>query len=147
MSENTDKIFFNSFYESDSDGSQINFNVDDYHKIDSYDNKIDEEQIYQKVISYFESEEWLKKYITAKNVTENTTGEFPKISKLELNEIYSFFREKFNNNYLIELFSVLIEILDLNQSKFYESLSNTFKDELIEQLRKRGFLQKQYRLF
>lgn len=142
MAENTDKIFFNTFYESESDGSQMNFNVDDFHKVDSYDNEIDEEQIYDKVMEYFESEENLKKYITS-----NEAGEFPKISKLELNEIYSFFKEKFNENYLIELFSVLIEILDLNQSKFYESLSNTFKDELIEQLRTRGFLQKQYRLF
>ena len=142
MTEKTDKIFFNSFYESDSDGSQMTFNVDDYHKVDSYDNKIDEEKIYEKVSEYFETDEWLKQFILL-----NKSGEFPKISKVELNEIYNYFREKFDKTHLIEVFSVLIDILDLNQSKFYESLSNTFKDELIQQLRTRGFLQKQYRLF
>lgn len=142
MTEKTDKIFFNSFYESDSDGSQITFNVDDFHKVDSYDNKIDEEKVYERMMSHFESEEWLKKYITL-----GESGEFPKISKIELNEIYNYFREKFDKINLIEIFSSLIDILDLNQSKFYESLSNTYKDELIQQLRNRGFLQKQYRLF
>ena len=142
MTAKTDKIFFNSFYESDSDGSQMTFNVDDYHKVDSYDNKIDEEKIYEKVSEYFETDEWLKQFILL-----NKSGEFPKISKVELNEIYNYFREKFDKTHLIEVFSVLIDILDLNQSKFYESLSNTFKDELIQQLRTRGFLQKQYRLF
>lgn len=142
MVQDNDKIFFNSFYESDGDGSPISFDVDDYAKVDSYDTKMDEEKVYEKIMEYFEEDENLKKY-----VTPNRDAEFSKISKLELNEIYSFCKNKFNQEYLIEIFSVLVEILDLNQSKFYESLSNTFKDELIKELRSRGFLQKNYRLF
>ena len=39
------------------------------------------------------------------------------------------------------MFSILQEYFDVNSNKFYDSLSNTFKKELVEELRADGYLE------
>ena len=47
----------------------------------------------------------------------------------------------------IEVFSIVTSIYDISPDKFYESLSNTFKTELITELKRRGYLKNHKSLF
>lgn len=133
-----DKIFDNSYgvYESPE---QINLNLESSLKIDSYESKLDYDIVYDKIYMFFEANEDLVLYLNSK--------EDLKLSNVELNRIYAKVSAVIPKEFYIEMFTILGELLDANLPKFYEILSNKFKTELINSLKSRGFLLKQYTLF
>jgi hypothetical protein len=67
-------------------------------------------------------------------------GNFKKLNKMQINEVYSYALSEFGGFPRVQLFSVVQDYFDINSNKFYDSLSNTFKKELIEELRNGGSL-------
>jgi predicted house-cleaning noncanonical NTP pyrophosphatase (MazG superfamily) len=58
-----------------------------------------------------------------------------KLKKMDINEIYEFISDEMQANYsLIDLFSELCDYFNINPTKFYSSLSNKFKEDLISEL-------------
>lgn len=58
-----------------------------------------------------------------------------KLKKMDINEIYEFISDEMDANYsLIDLFSELCDYFNINPTKFYSSLSNKFKEDLISEL-------------
>ena len=128
MSE--DKIFNNSYGSSEIDHRKIEFTVapafgssmdpDDRIHYDLLLRKIDE------LIKGSEFEELNK-------VTES--GVAKKLNKVQINKVYFFVLEKIGSSHTrIDIFGVLSDYFDVFPNKFYNSLSNKFKDELITEL-------------
>jgi len=54
---------------------------------------------------------------------------------MDINRVYSHIIEKIGDGYTrVDLFSVISDYFDVFPNKFYNSLSNKFKDELIKEL-------------
>ena len=65
-------------------------------------------------------------------------GVIKKLNKVQINKVFFYIIEKTGTSYTrIDLFSVLSDYFDVFPNKFYNSLSNKFKDELIKELDKK----------
>tara|TARA_R110001592_G_scaffold103760_1_gene292133 strand:+ start:220 stop:558 length:339 start_codon:yes stop_codon:yes gene_type:complete len=65
-------------------------------------------------------------------------GVIKKLNKVQINKVFFYIIENTGTSYTrIDLFSVLSDYFDVFPNKFYNSLSNKFKDELIEELDKK----------
>jgi hypothetical protein len=128
-----DKIFNNSYGSSEIDHRKIEFTIapafgssmdpDDRIHYDLLLKKIDE------LIIGSEFEELNK-------VTEN--GVAKKLNKVQINKVYFYVIDKIGHAHTrIDLFGVLSDYFDVFPNKFYNSLSNKFKDELILELDKK----------
>jgi len=126
---NVKKIFDNSYESTDISTTKIDFVIDSSVDTEmSMEDQIDHDLIYTKIEncilgSDFES---LNK--------PNDEGKYKKLSKAEINKLYSFVVNKIPKVSKIQIFSMLSEYFDINYHKFYDSLSNTFKQKLIEEL-------------
>lgn len=137
-----DKIFENTYEETESDGSEFSFRVDSSVEVKSHELTIDEEMIFRK----FEDLIIDSKFMKFNTPLEDGKG-FKKMNKGDINEVYSFITSKLVGHPRIEIFSVICSYFDISPDKFYESLSNSFKTELITELKGRGFLNKRKSLF
>tara|TARA_Y100001938_G_C7929636_1_gene348681 strand:+ start:86 stop:520 length:435 start_codon:yes stop_codon:yes gene_type:complete len=125
-----DKIFNNTYGQSELDHRKIEFTLapafgsnmdpDDRIHYDLLLKKIDE------LIKGSEFEELNK-------VTKD--GVAKKLNKVQINKVYFYIIEKIGGDHTrIDLFGVLSDYFDVFPNKFYNSLSNKFKDELISEL-------------
>ena len=136
-----DKIFDNDFENTELDTTE-KFSIDANFVEKTFDEKIDESMFYADVTEFIKSNNRLNTLNSAL-----PTGGFPKINKSEINEIYRCITEKLTHVPKIEVFSIVTSIYDISPYKFYESLSNTFKTELITELKRRGYLKNHKSLF
>ena len=69
-------------------------------------------------------------------------GRNAKLKKVEINDVYGYVVGEMVKNYSrIDIFSEMCTYFDINPTKFYNSLSNVYKEDLIEELdRKTGIL-------
>lgn len=71
----------------------------------------------------------------------NAIDEFQQVVKLrktDINEVYNFISDEMRSSHsLVDVFSELCDYFNVNPTKFYQSLGNKFKEELIEELDKR----------
>ena len=137
-----DKIFDNDYEQTELEFTSTTFSIDESFREKTIDEKIDENVVGEAVKSILIEAEKLKKFLI-----KNEKGEFSKINKSDINEIYSHVTSELKGHPKVEIFSVLTEYYDISPEKFYESLSNTFKTELIIELRNRGYLKKRNFLF
>jgi hypothetical protein len=79
--------------------------------------------------------------------TPDEAGNYRKMHKSDINEIYLYVTTKLPKEPRIEIFSIVSSMFDINSEKFYDSLSNSFKTELITELRGRGYLKDRNTLF
>jgi len=136
-----DKIFDNTYEETESDGGDFNFKIDPTIESKSYEYTIDEAMIFEKFESIIIGSKFMKF-----NTVEEGKG-FKKMNKGDINEVYSFVTSQLSGHPRIEIFSVICGYFDISPDKFYESLSNSFKTELITELKGRGFLNTRKSLF
>ena len=62
-------------------------------------------------------------------------GVIKKLNKVQINKVYTYVIEHIGEGYTrVDLFSVISDYFDVFPNKFYNSLSNKFKDELIKEL-------------
>jgi hypothetical protein len=137
-----DKIFDNDFEQTELDTSEKKFSLDSNFAEKTLDDKIDESMFNGIIVEFIQSNYRLSTLNTRKE-----DGTFPKINKSEINEIYRSVTEAMSYIPKIEVFSIVTSIYDISPEKFYESLSNTFKTELITELKSRGYLKNLKSLF
>jgi hypothetical protein len=130
-----DKIFDNDFEHTELDTSEKKLTVDSNFTEKTLDDKIDETMFNRNI------EDFIKTNFRLNNLNiRKEDGTFPKINKSEINEIFRSVTEGLPHIPKIEVFSIVTSIYDISPEKFYESLSNTFKTELITELKGRGYL-------
>lgn len=62
-------------------------------------------------------------------------GVIKKLNKVQINKVFFYIIEKLGSSYSrIDIFGVLSDYFDVFPNKFYNSLSNKFKDDLIKEL-------------
>jgi hypothetical protein len=137
-----DKIFQNTYDETEIDTSDISFKVDPTHQPKTYEYTLDEKMILVKVEEILEHAERFNKFRIP-----DQEGNYKKMNKSDINDVYSYVTTTLQNEPKIEIFSIISSIFDINADKFYESLSNSFKTQLITELKSRGYLKKGNTLF
>lgn len=131
MFDKKDKIFDNTFQDQDFDlDSSISFQVSpQYMDNTDEEDKINLEMIRRDihaliVVSRFKSFNDLDDLAEAK-----------KLKKVDINEVYEFVAGELVEKYsLIEIFAETADYFNVNPTKFYASLSNKFKEDLIQAL-------------
>ncbi len=131
MFDKKDKIFDNTFQDQDFDlDSNISFQVSpQYMDNTDEEDKINLEMIRRDihaliVVSRFKSFNDLDDLAEAK-----------KLKKTDINEVYEFVAGELVEKYsLIEIFAETADYFNVNPTKFYASLSNKFKEDLIQAL-------------
>jgi hypothetical protein len=131
MRTKRDKIFDNTFEETDYElDDSISFelapSVADNR---SEEDKIESKLIASKIHDLIESSRY-KKF--------NKIDEFQqtiKLKKIDINDIYEFISDEMRESYsIVDVYSELCDYFNINPTKFYQSLGNKFKEELIEEL-------------
>ena len=125
-----DKIFNNTYGEQDLSGQKINFTVSSSW-LDSMDpdDKMHYDALFEVVDALIKGSEF-------EHLNEATPeGVIKKLNKVQINKVFFYIIENTGTSYSrIDLFSVLSDYFDVFPNKFYNSLSNKFKDELINEL-------------
>ena len=129
-----DKIFNNNYELTEFDGGPINFTPANGYESNLREEDIEYRMIYEVVAAYLQESEF-EKYNQP-----DVDGNFKKLNKMQINEVYSYVIAEFGGFPKVQLFSIVQDYFDINSNKFYDSLSNTFKKELIEELRTGGSL-------
>lgn len=58
-----------------------------------------------------------------------------KLNKLDINAVYEFISEETKESHsLVDIFSEMCDYFNVNPTRFYQSLGNKFKEDLIEEL-------------
>lgn len=125
-----DKIFNNTYGEQDLGGQKINFTV-----AAGFGDGMDPDDK-QHYDSLFDVVDTLIKGSEFEHLNEATPdGVIKKLNKVQINKVFFYIIENTGRSYTrIDLFSVLSDYFDVFPNKFYNSLSNKFKDELINEL-------------
>ena len=125
-----DKIFNNTYGEQDATEHMISFNVSHTYgdNMDS-DDKIHYKILFSKVDELIAGSEFEHLNMVTKD------GIIKKLNKVQINKIYFHIIEHLGSSYTrVDLFGVISDYFDVFPNKFYNSLSNKFKDELIKEL-------------
>lgn len=126
-----DKIFDNSFESAEFElDTNISFNISPQYS----DDRPEEDKITQKIL-----QEKIHELIEASRFKKfNELDEFSdsrKLRKNDINDVYDYISSELIKNYSrIDIFSELCDYFNLHPTKFYNSLSNVFKEGLIEEL-------------
>lgn len=140
MRNKQDKIFDNTFDAPElGSGGKISFDLDSSVK----GSLSEEEQIHYELLAadiheLIENSRF-KKFNKIDEFT-NTT----KLKKMDINEVYGFIVDELLEKYSrIDMFSEVANYFNIHPTKFYNSLSNVFKEGLISELdNKTGILSK-----
>ena len=134
MRTKRDKIFDNTFEETEFEfDSSMTFEVAPSYVDDrSEEDKIEANLIADRIHKLIEVSRF-KKF--------NEIDEFQqtvKLKKLDINEIYEYISDEMKAKHsLVDVFSELCDYFNINPTRFYQSLGNKFKEELIEELDER----------
>lgn len=137
-----DKIFDNDFGQTELDTREKTFQLDPNASERNLEDKIDEMIFYEDIKNLLLNN---PNYDRFNNPMVD--GTYVKINKSDINDMYSLVLEKIPEVKNIEAFSIITTIYDISPEKFYESLSNTFKTDLITELKSRGYLKNRKSLF
>lgn len=131
--QRTDKIFDNTFEESDYDGRTVNWKAD----ASWSENKDSETSIIDDILMDRINElvTTSRKYKKLNKPAKD--GKIPKLNKVQIGMIYSYVVENIKDYNVIEVFAATSEYFDIPGAKFYNSLSNAHKDDLMIELDKR----------
>jgi hypothetical protein len=125
-----DKIFNNTYGDQSGNEEPISFTV-----APSYLDDIDPDDKMHYDLLFNRIDELIKgsEFEHLNEVTQD--GVIKKLNKVQINKVFFYIIERLGSSYTrIDLFSVLSDYFDVFPNKFYNSLSNKFKDELIKEL-------------
>lgn len=130
----TDKIFDNSFESSEFElNGNVTFTVSPQYSDDRpEEDKIEQEALRKEIHQLIES----SRFIVFNKIDE--FGQADKLKKDDINDVYEYVVDEIIHKYnCIDIFSELSDYFNVNPNKFYSSLSNAFKEDLIEELDKK----------
>lgn len=130
----TDKIFDNSFESSEFElNGNVTFTVSPQYSDDRpEEDKIEQEALRKDIHELIES----SRFVVFNKIDE--FGQTEKLKKGDINAVYEFIIGEINHKYnCIDVFSELSDYFNVNPNKFYSSLANSFKENLIEELDKK----------
>ena len=125
-----DKIFNNTYGTQDLTDTKIVFKV-----APSYEDDMDfDDRMHYELL--FENVDNLIKWSEFEHLNELTQGGvIKKLNKVQINKIFFYVIQNIGEGHSrVDIFSVLSDYFDVFPNKFYNSLSNKFKDELIYEL-------------
>lgn len=125
-----DKIFNNSYGTQDLTDTKIVFKVaPSYEDSMDFDDRMHYDLLFEKVDMLIKGSEF-------EHLNEMTQGGVAKkLNKVQINKVFLYIIQNIDDDYSrIDVFSVLSDYFDVFPNKFYNSLSNKFKDELINEL-------------
>lgn len=128
-----DKIFNNSFDAPDFELTDITFDLDPTFK-DNRDEeiKIHFDMIATKIHDLIE----VSRFKSFNDIDD--LGRCNKLKKSDINDVYGYISDEMASKFSrIDLFSELCVYFDINPTKFYSSLSNVYKEDLIQELDKK----------
>lgn len=131
MRQKTDKIFDNNFESPDFElDSSISFEISPQWVDDRpEDEKIHTENLRKEIHTLVEESRF-------KHFNEiDEFGEAKKLRKIDINQIYEYLEDELSASYSrIEIFAETADYFNVHSTKFYNALSNIFKERLIEEL-------------
>jgi len=128
-----DKIFDNSYESTAYTGPDTNFELSSsYNKGKDFIDALEYDMSYEVVMEVLEKSPFIKLN------QSDEEGTYRKLNKMQINEVYSYVSASLPKFPRVQIFSIVQDYFDINSNKFYDSLSNTFKKELIEELRSTG---------
>jgi len=129
----TDKIFDNTFEESEYDGRSVNWKADPTWS-DSKDSEstIADNLLMENIDTLVMESRKFKKWNKP-----GKDGKIPKLSKIQIGVVYSYIVQNIKDYNVVEIFAATSEYFDIQGAKFYNSLSNAHKDDLMVELDKR----------
>lgn len=125
-----DKIFNNTYGEQDITENRVDFTVSSTFLDDmDPDDKMHYDLLIKNIDKLIKGSEY-------EHLNEVTTeGVIKKLNKVQINKVYAYIIEHVGEGYTkVDLFSVISDYFDVFPNKFYNSLSNKYKDELIKEL-------------
>jgi hypothetical protein len=127
-----DKIFENTYGDVEPDSyTRVSFTVDSsFHSYENPEEKLHDKLLFQQIHGLIES----SKFSVHNLIDENLKHR--KLNKLEMNEVFGYISSNLINIRRIDIFSHLTDYFDIAPAKFYSSLSNKYKNELINELDK-----------
>lgn len=127
-----DKIFDNTYGDIDYDNfSKVDFIVDsNFHSYENLQDDLQDILIFKKIHELIENSKFSVKHLTGKKTKHR------RLNKFEINEVYEYISNNLTNVRKIDIFSHLTDYFDITSTKFYSSLSNLYKNELINELDK-----------
>jgi hypothetical protein len=134
MRTKRDKIFDNTFEETEYEpDASMSFELSPR----VVDNRSEEDKIEATLIA-----ETIHSLITNSRYKKfNEIDEFQqtvKLKKIDINNVYEFISDETRATHsLVDVFSEICDYFNINPTRFYQSLGNKFKEELIEQLDER----------
>lgn len=135
-----DKIFDNNFSSPEFEAiSNFTFDLDPSFR----DNRDEEDKIQQEMLNRDIHELITKSRFKHFNEIDEH-GQRPKLNKVDINNIYGFVVDELIKEYTrIDMFSELCVYFDIKPARFYNFISNAYKEQLIEELdNKTGILSK-----
>ncbi len=128
----TDKIFDNKFNETQPDyDSHISFKLEEESSGDLED-QVHYDMLYNDVDNIIKTS---KKFSHLLELDKE--GKEQKLTKIQMNEVYIHVINNLAMQYRkIEVFDIITDYFNIFPAKFYNALSNVFKDELLEELDK-----------
>jgi len=134
-----DKIFNNSFDTPEFELGNISFDLDP-----SLREELDEEEKihYEMIARKIHELITVSRFKIFNEVDE--LGKCNKLRKTDINEVYGYIVDEMQAKWSrIDIFSEMCIYFDIKPVKFYSSLSNVYKEDLIQELdRKTGILEK-----
>lgn len=130
----TDKIFDNNFENTEFElNGNVTFTVSPQYSDDRpEEDKIEQEALRNDIHELIEASRF-KAF--------NKLDEFAQTEKLkkgDINDVYDYIIDELDRKYnCIDIFSELSDYFNVNPNKFYSSLANSFKEQLIEELDKK----------
>lgn len=125
-----DKIFNNTFGEQDLSSETITFKLSPRceSNLDA-DDQMHYDLLFEKIDGVIKGSEF-------EHLNEMTSdGVSKKLNKVQINKVFSYVITSLGKDYSrVDIFGVLSDYFDVFPNKFYNSLSNKFKDELITEL-------------
>ena len=125
-----DKIFNNTYGQQEVDTKPISFSVAPaYNNSRDTDDQIHYDLLLKKIDELIVGSEFeeLNK-VTPEGIAK-------KLNKVQINKVFFYIIEHIGDAYpRVDLFAVISDYFDVFPNKFYNSLSNKFKDELIVEL-------------
>lgn len=128
-----DKIFNNTYGEQDLSESSVSFVLSPSFEDDmDSDDRMHYNLMLEKVDELIKGSE----FENLSKVTKD--GVIKKLNKVQINKVFCYIIEHFGDHYSrVDIFAVVSDYFDIFPNKFYNSLSNKYKDELICELDKK----------